>query len=205
MLADLIRWADVFGESFSPGVIERMGFGYAAARATESADHHGQQLPARASRDRGATTPASATWPAPIMRFLSAGGPSGCAAQRAVSVRTRISWACVTTRSRSLRRWRIAIARRGPIHRHGASRGRAALRRARGTGLSRGAGRVPSRAAIATARWRRTASIRRAGVDRWVAIAVRTDDEWQRLALHANWPDLAADPMLATLEGRKGR
>ncbi len=32
VLADLIRWADVFGESFSPGVIERMGFGYAAAR-----------------------------------------------------------------------------------------------------------------------------------------------------------------------------
>ncbi len=33
MLADLIRWADVYGESFSPGVVDRMGFGYAAARA----------------------------------------------------------------------------------------------------------------------------------------------------------------------------
>ena len=32
MLADLIRWADVYGESFSPGVIDRMGFGYEAAR-----------------------------------------------------------------------------------------------------------------------------------------------------------------------------
>ena len=32
VLADLIRWADVYGESFSPGVIDRMGFGYEAAR-----------------------------------------------------------------------------------------------------------------------------------------------------------------------------
>ena len=32
VLADLIRWADVYGESFSPGVIDRMGFGYEAAQ-----------------------------------------------------------------------------------------------------------------------------------------------------------------------------
>jgi crotonobetainyl-CoA:carnitine CoA-transferase CaiB-like acyl-CoA transferase len=33
VLEDLIRWADVFTESFAPGVIERMGFGYEAVRA----------------------------------------------------------------------------------------------------------------------------------------------------------------------------
>ena len=33
VLRDLIRWADVFTESFAPGAIERMGFGYAAASA----------------------------------------------------------------------------------------------------------------------------------------------------------------------------
>jgi crotonobetainyl-CoA:carnitine CoA-transferase CaiB-like acyl-CoA transferase len=33
ILADLVRWADVFTESFAPGVVERMGFGYEAVRA----------------------------------------------------------------------------------------------------------------------------------------------------------------------------
>ncbi len=32
VLEDLIRWADVFTESFAPGVIERMGFGYQGVR-----------------------------------------------------------------------------------------------------------------------------------------------------------------------------
>jgi crotonobetainyl-CoA:carnitine CoA-transferase CaiB-like acyl-CoA transferase len=32
VLADLARWADVFTESFAPGVVERMGFGYEAVR-----------------------------------------------------------------------------------------------------------------------------------------------------------------------------
>lgn len=33
VLRDLIRWADVFTESFTPGAIDRMGFGYGAASA----------------------------------------------------------------------------------------------------------------------------------------------------------------------------
>ncbi|MFW6094198.1 MAG: CoA transferase [Pseudomonadota bacterium] len=33
VLADLIRWADVFTESFAPGVASRMGFDYAAVKA----------------------------------------------------------------------------------------------------------------------------------------------------------------------------
>ena len=33
VLRDLIRWADVLTESFTPGAIERMGFGYATASA----------------------------------------------------------------------------------------------------------------------------------------------------------------------------
>lgn len=33
VLADLIRWADVYAESFAPGVVARMGFDYQAARA----------------------------------------------------------------------------------------------------------------------------------------------------------------------------
>jgi crotonobetainyl-CoA:carnitine CoA-transferase CaiB-like acyl-CoA transferase len=33
VLADLIRWADVFTESFAPGVVARMGFDYATVKA----------------------------------------------------------------------------------------------------------------------------------------------------------------------------
>lgn len=40
------------------------------------------------------------------------------------------------------------------------------------------------------------------GEDRWVAIAARSDEEWQRLARVIERPDLAEDPALATLEGR---
>jgi benzylsuccinate CoA-transferase BbsF subunit len=42
-----------------------------------------------------------------------------------------------------------------------------------------------------------------AGTDRWVAIAVRDDREWQRLCRHAALTELAADTTLAALAGRK--
>lgn len=42
-----------------------------------------------------------------------------------------------------------------------------------------------------------------AGEDEWVSIAVGTDDEWQGLARALGNPDWAADPVLATAEGRK--
>lgn len=40
------------------------------------------------------------------------------------------------------------------------------------------------------------------GHDSWVAIAVRADDEWQRLVQVIERPDLADDPSLATVDGR---
>lgn len=41
------------------------------------------------------------------------------------------------------------------------------------------------------------------GSDRWCAIAVRTDEEWQALCEAMARPDLAADPRFVTLEARK--
>jgi crotonobetainyl-CoA:carnitine CoA-transferase CaiB-like acyl-CoA transferase len=41
------------------------------------------------------------------------------------------------------------------------------------------------------------------GDDRWLTIAVRDDDEWRSLCKVMRRPDLAADPSLATLEGRR--
>jgi benzylsuccinate CoA-transferase BbsF subunit len=41
------------------------------------------------------------------------------------------------------------------------------------------------------------------GEERWVSLAVRSDDEWRRLAEIMGRADLVADPRLATLVGRK--
>src|SRR5262249_4862827 len=42
-----------------------------------------------------------------------------------------------------------------------------------------------------------------AGEQRWVAIAVRTDDEWQRFAATIGHPTLGSDPQFRTLAARK--
>jgi crotonobetainyl-CoA:carnitine CoA-transferase CaiB-like acyl-CoA transferase len=44
---------------------------------------------------------------------------------------------------------------------------------------------------------------RAAGDDRWIAIAVRDDDEWRRLATLMDAPHLATDPRFATAAARK--
>lgn len=44
-----------------------------------------------------------------------------------------------------------------------------------------------------------------AGKDTWVAIAVTTDEQWQALCAAIERPDLAADHTLATAEGRRAR
>ena len=41
------------------------------------------------------------------------------------------------------------------------------------------------------------------GDDQWIAIAVRSDDEWQKLCTVMRRPDLAADPDLRTAAGRR--
>ena len=41
------------------------------------------------------------------------------------------------------------------------------------------------------------------GIDQWLTLAVRNDDEWQALCKAMRRPDLAADKALATAEGRR--
>jgi crotonobetainyl-CoA:carnitine CoA-transferase CaiB-like acyl-CoA transferase len=41
------------------------------------------------------------------------------------------------------------------------------------------------------------------GEDQWVTLAVRSDEEWRSLCAVIHRPDLAADPALATAEGRR--
>jgi crotonobetainyl-CoA:carnitine CoA-transferase CaiB-like acyl-CoA transferase len=44
---------------------------------------------------------------------------------------------------------------------------------------------------------------RSAGKDRWVSLAVRTDDEWRRLCTVIGQPELAQDTRFLTLDNRK--
>jgi crotonobetainyl-CoA:carnitine CoA-transferase CaiB-like acyl-CoA transferase len=44
-----------------------------------------------------------------------------------------------------------------------------------------------------------------AGDDRWLALTVRDDATWPKLATLIGRPDLAADPSLATVAGRRAR
>ncbi len=46
-------------------------------------------------------------------------------------------------------------------------------------------------------------AFRCAGEDRWLALAVRSDDEWHALCTAIGSPELATDPRFATLEARK--
>ncbi len=41
------------------------------------------------------------------------------------------------------------------------------------------------------------------GEDQWITLAVRSDEEWQSLCRIMHRPDLAADPLLASAEGRR--
>lgn len=41
------------------------------------------------------------------------------------------------------------------------------------------------------------------GEDQWITLAVRSDDEWQKLCAIMHRPDLAADPALASASGRR--
>jgi crotonobetainyl-CoA:carnitine CoA-transferase CaiB-like acyl-CoA transferase len=43
------------------------------------------------------------------------------------------------------------------------------------------------------------------GTEQWVAISVETDDQWRTLAASIGRPDLAHDPVLQTVDGRRAR
>ncbi len=203
VLADLIRWADVFGESFSPGVVERMGFGYDAVRALNpriimiSSCLMGQSGPWRDYAGFGNMAGA-------VCGFYQLAGqpdapPVGSFGPYTDFMGVRYN----------------ALAILGALaHRDRTGEGQfidmaqaeAALHFvAPAVSAYLDAGIVP------VARGNRDETMAphgvypARGVDRWVAIAVRTDAQWQQLARHAELHELAADPALATLDGRQAR
>jgi crotonobetainyl-CoA:carnitine CoA-transferase CaiB-like acyl-CoA transferase len=201
VLADLIRWADVYGESFSPGVVQRMGFGYDAARALNpgiimvSSSLLGQTGPWREYAGFGNLAGA-------VCGFYQLAGrpdapPAGCFGPYTDFMGVRYNaiaiLAALAHRDRTGEGQFIDMAQ-----------AEAALHFLAPAALDYLETNRPPRP-----QGNRDASMAPHGVypargaDRWVAIAVRTDDEWQRLCRLAQWTDLANDPALATLEGRK--
>ncbi|HEY6598726.1 MAG TPA: CoA transferase, partial [Pseudomonadales bacterium] len=201
VLADLIRWADVFGESFSPGVVERMGFGYDAVRALNpriimiSSCLMGQSGPWRDYAGFGNMAGA-------VCGFYQLAGqpdapPVGSFGPYTDFMGVRYN----------------ALAILGALaHRDRTGEGQfidmaqaeAALHFvAPAVSAYLDAGIVPVAHGNRDATMAPHGVYPARGVDRWVAIAVRTDAQWQQLARHAELHEFAADPALATFDGRK--
>ncbi len=178
-------------------------FGYDAARRLNPEHHHGQQQPARADRVRGATTPASATWPAPYAASISWRACPDAPPIGSVRAVHRFHGRALQ-RARDPRRAGASRShRRRTIHRHGAGGGGAAFPRAGGAGVSRSEAARRKRTAIAMRRWRRTASIRRAVPIVGSPSPCAPTTSGSGSCRTRNWHDLGADPALTTLAGRK--
>ena len=201
VLADLIRWADVYGESFSPGVVERMGFGYAAARALNpriimvGSSLMGQSGPWRDYAGFGNL--AGAVCGFYQLASRPATPPAGCYGPYTDFMGVRYNalsiLAALAHRDRTGEGQYIDMAQ-----------AEAALHF-----LAPAALKYLESGIAPEARGNRDPAMAPHGVyptqgtDRWIAIAVGTDAQWQQLCRHADWPELAADTELATLGGRK--
>jgi crotonobetainyl-CoA:carnitine CoA-transferase CaiB-like acyl-CoA transferase len=189
VLADLIRWADVFTESFAPGVIERMGFGYEAVRALNpdivmiSSSLMGQTGPWSGYAGYGNSAAA-------VTGFHALAGrpgeqPTGCYGPYTDFTSVRFNalaiLAAVMHRRRSGRGQHIDMAQ-----------AEAALHFLAPACLD-----YLESGTVAAATGNRDALHVPHGVfptlgdDRWIAVAVRSDEEWQRLAEVMDRSDLA--------------
>jgi crotonobetainyl-CoA:carnitine CoA-transferase CaiB-like acyl-CoA transferase len=201
VLADLIAWADVFGESFSPGVIERLGFGYAAARALNpsiimiSSSLLGQSGPWRDYAGFGNLAGA-------VSGFYQLTGmpdepPTGCFGPYTDFMGVRFNALAILAALRHR-------DRTGDGQYIDMAQAEAAL-----AFLAPAAAAYLERGEIPQPRGNRDPDMAPHGVfpaegcDRWVAIAVRSDAEWQVLCDHAGLGELAADAALATASGRQ--
>jgi crotonobetainyl-CoA:carnitine CoA-transferase CaiB-like acyl-CoA transferase len=201
VLEDLIRWADVVGESFSPGVIERMGYGYAAMRAINpriimvSSSLLGQTGPWREYAGFGNLAGAVCGF------FQLAGNPDA----------TPVGSFGPYTDFMGVRYNALAILA-ALAHRDRTGQGQfidMAQAEAALHFLAPAAIAYLERGVVPRANGNRDVTMAphgvypAAGADRWVAIAIRSDAEWQTFCAHAEFADFAADESLATLSGRQ--
>jgi crotonobetainyl-CoA:carnitine CoA-transferase CaiB-like acyl-CoA transferase len=200
VLRDLVAWGDVLTESFSPGVVERLGFGYEAVRALNpriimiSSCLLGQSGPWRDYAGFGNLAAAVSGFHALTGR--PGAPPTGCFGPYTDFIGVRYNalaiLAALMHRERTGEGQYIDMAQaEAAVH----FLGREAVDYLNAGTIPRAVGnRDPDMAPHGVYRC--------AGTDRWVAIAARDDAEWRSLCAAAGLADLAADPSLATLAGR---
>ena len=201
VLRDLIAWADVFTESFSPGVVERLGFGWEAVRRINprivmiSSCLLGQTGPWRDYAGFGNLAAAVSGFHALTGRPDEA--PTGCYGPYTDFIGVRYNaiaiLAALAHRDRTGEGQYIDMAQaEAAVH-----------------FLGDEAIAYLQTGAPPLARGNRDAAMaphgvyRCAGEDRWVAIAVEDDAAWRALCKVAAFDDLARDARFASLEGRR--
>ena len=198
---DLVAQSDIVCENFATGVMERMGLGYDALRAIKAdvimiaLSGYGASGPESEFVSYGpAQVPLSGMssltgytgWP-PMHVGISYGDPNG-GMHGAVAVLAALLHRAETGEGQfidlSQQETTVAVLGEGVVE-----------QAMTGTQPPRNGNRVPTMAPHDVYRC--------AGEQRWVAIAVRDDDEWRRCANAMGRPDLAADARFATLADRK--
>lgn len=199
----LIRWADVVIENFAPGVMQKWGLDYPSLAREQpglimmSTCLWGQTGPERAYPGFGGQGSALAGfnyltgWPdrEPLgpfgtitdslsPRFAAVAITAALLHRASTGQGTYIDLSQVEAGVYGLGEWLLA-------------------HRATGTSF----GRIGNRAAHAAPH----GVFACAGTERWIAIAIHGDDDWQRLVGAMGSPGWAADPALATCEGRLGQ
>ncbi len=198
---DLVAKCDIVCENFAAGVMDRMGLGYETLRALRpdlvmiALSGYGATGPDAEFVSYGpAQVPLSgmssltgyAGWP-PMHVGISYGDPTG-GLHGAVAVLAALWHRAATGEGQyiDLSQWETSIA----------TLGEGVLEQSlTGAQPARDGNRDPHMAPHGV--------FRCAGEQRWVAIAVRDDDDWRRLAACMHAPALADDPRFATLAARK--
>ena len=201
VLTDLIRWADVVGESFSPGVIDRMGFGYDAVRAINpriimvGSSLLGQTGPWRDYAGFGNLAGA-------VCGFYQLAGfpdvaPVGSFGPYTDFMGVRYNaiaiLAALAHRDRTGAGQYIDMAQAEAALHFLAPAALAYLER----------GVVPRANGNRDAEMAPHGVYPTLGTDRWIALAIRSNDEWRRLCEYAGLTALATEPAFATLPGRQ--
>jgi crotonobetainyl-CoA:carnitine CoA-transferase CaiB-like acyl-CoA transferase len=198
---DLVAQCDVVCENFAAGVMDRMGLGYETLRglrpdlvmialsgygATGPDAEFVSYGPAQVPLSGMSSLTGYADWP-PMHVGISYGDPTG-GLHGAFAVLAAL-WHRVHTGAGQyidLSQWETSVA----------TLGEGVLEQClTGAQPPRSGNRDPHMAPHGV--------FRCAGEQRWVAIAVRDDDDWRRLAACMGTPDLAGDPRFATAAARK--
>lgn len=198
---DLVARSDIVCENFASGVMDRMGLGYDTLRQLKpdlimiAMSGYGATGPEREFVSYGpAQVPLSgmssltgyAGWP-PMHVGISYGDPTG-GLHGAVAVLAALLHRDETGEGQfidlSQQETSIAVIAEGVLE-----------QAITGSQPARNGNRVASMAPHGV--------FRCAGEQRWAAIAIRDDAEWQRCAAAMGRPDLGGDPRFATLPARK--